>query len=416
MDELAATGAVDTLDLKGFYRGTPVDVDTDPELYRMVAEGFPGAWIEDPDVTEETRPILDAVSERVTWDAPIHTIADIEERPWRPRTINIKPSRVGPLENLFALYDWAEREGVSVYGGGQTELGVGRDHIQYLASIFHPDTPNDTAPGAYNEPELRDGLPHEPARAAHRGHRLPPRRVAVPRPRRADARREIRSRPQRPDRARVRRLAAVPGRRRLLRGRDPAAPRPALLRPGGRGARPRADDGQVPARPRASGRGSPACASPRGDFADFVEPIAIALEQEQKVTDQISELAAIAREERDFVSEQFVQWFLKEQVEEIDLMSTLLTTAERSRERPLDLEDFIAREGIGGGEADTRGARARGWLTSSSTRWRPAARRSTRWPRGWRPFSRRRAQSLDLALYDVRLPGPAGDLVAGHAA
>ncbi len=162
VDELAATGAVDTLDLKGFYRGTPVDVRTDPELYRMVAEGFPGAWLEDPDVTEETRPILDAVSERVTWDAPIHTIADIEERPWRPRTINIKPSRVGPLENLFALYDWAEREGVSVYGGGQTELGVGRDHIQYLASIFHPDTPNDTAPGAYNEPELGDGLPQSP--------------------------------------------------------------------------------------------------------------------------------------------------------------------------------------------------------------------------------------------------------------
>ena len=95
----------------------------------------------------------------------------------------------------------------------------------------------------------------------------------------------------------------------------------------------------------------PGVREPRGDFADFVEPIAIALEQEQKVTDQISELAAIAREEHDFVSEQFVQWFLKEQVEEIDLMSTLLTTAERSRERPLDLEDFIAREGIGGGEA-----------------------------------------------------------------
>ena len=95
----------------------------------------------------------------------------------------------------------------------------------------------------------------------------------------------------------------------------------------------------------------PGAREPRGDFADFVEPIAIALEQEQKVTDQISELASIAREERDFVSEQFVQWFLKEQVEEIDLMSTLLTTAERSRERPLDIEEFIVREGIGGDES-----------------------------------------------------------------
>ena len=65
----------------------------------------------------------------------------------------------------------------------------------------------------------------------------------------------------------------------------------------------------------------PGVAEPRANFADFVEPIAIALEQEQKVTGQISELAAIAREERDFVSEQFVQWFLKEQVEEVDLVS-----------------------------------------------------------------------------------------------
>jgi len=89
-----------------------------------------------------------------------------------------------------------------------------------------------------------------------------------------------------------------------------------------------------------------------------VEPIAIALEQEQKVTEQISELAAVAREERDFVSEQFVQWFLKEQVEEIDLMSTLLTTAERARQRPLDIEEFIAREGIGGDEAEDASAPA----------------------------------------------------------
>jgi ferritin len=96
----------------------------------------------------------------------------------------------------------------------------------------------------------------------------------------------------------------------------------------------------------------PGVAEPRPDFGDFVEPIRIALEQERKVTDQISGLAGIARDERDFVSEQFVQWFLREQVEEIDLMSTLLDVAERCRERPLDLEDFIAREGIGGGAAD----------------------------------------------------------------
>src|SRR5204863_3037936 len=85
VNELVATGAVDSVDLKGFYSGTPVDVETDPELYKMVIDAFPQAWIEDPDVNEETRPILDSVAERVTWDAPIHSVADIEERPWRPR-------------------------------------------------------------------------------------------------------------------------------------------------------------------------------------------------------------------------------------------------------------------------------------------------------------------------------------------
>ena len=116
----------------------------------------------------------------------------------------------------------------------------------------------------------------------------------------------------------------------------------------------------------------------------MVEPIAIALEQERKVTDQISELTSIAREEGDFVSEQFMQWFLKEQVEEIDLMSTLLHTAERSRDRPLDIEDFIAREGIGGAEeADRLGASGRRWLISSCSRWPPVARRWTRWRSGW---------------------------------
>ena len=105
----------------------------------------------------------------------------------------------------------------------------------------------------------------------------------------------------------------------------------------------------------------PAVAEPRPNFADMVEPIRLSLEQERKVTDQIAALASIAREENDYVSEQFMQWFLKEQVEEIDLMTTLLDTAERARDRPLDLEDFIAREGIGGGEgSDPTAPRAAG--------------------------------------------------------
>ena len=162
---LAATGAVDSLDLKGFYKGTPVDVETDPELYAKLIETFPEAWLEDPDVNDETRPLLEPVHERVTWDAPIHSIADIEAMPWSPpRTVNVKPSRFGPIRNLFAAYDYCEERGIGAYGGGQTELGQGRGQIQYLASIFHPDTPNDVAPSGYNDPALatKPGLPSSP--------------------------------------------------------------------------------------------------------------------------------------------------------------------------------------------------------------------------------------------------------------
>ncbi|MGZ5341071.1 MAG: hypothetical protein ACXWED_06655, partial [Solirubrobacterales bacterium] len=162
--QLVEAGAVDSLDLKGFYSGTPVDVETDPVLYAKLIEAFPEAWLEDPDVTEETRPILEPVADRVTWDAPIHSVADIESRPWKPKMVNIKPSRFGSLSELFAAYDHCEAEGIGGYGGGQWELGPGRGQIQYLASIFHPDTPNDVAPAGFNDPAqaTEPGLPTSP--------------------------------------------------------------------------------------------------------------------------------------------------------------------------------------------------------------------------------------------------------------
>lgn len=160
--ELVETGAVDSLDLKGFYRGTPVDVDTDPVLYRKLAEAFPQAWLEDPDLNEETRPVLEPHYDRVTWDAPIHSIADIEALPFKPTMVNVKPSRVGGLESICTAYDYCEANGIGAYGGGQWELGVGRGQIQYLASLFHPDTPNDTAPGSYNQADPPAGLPSSP--------------------------------------------------------------------------------------------------------------------------------------------------------------------------------------------------------------------------------------------------------------
>ena len=162
VDELVSTGAVDSVDLKGFYRGSPVDQDADPELYRRVAEAFPDAWIEDPALTAETDPLLEPHRDRITWDAPIHSVDDITALPFPPKMVNIKPSRFGSLERLCAAYDHCEENGIGAYGGGQFELGAGRAHIQYLASLFHPGTPNDVAPGGYNDPEPAPGLPTSP--------------------------------------------------------------------------------------------------------------------------------------------------------------------------------------------------------------------------------------------------------------
>ena len=161
-DELRGLGCVDSVDLKGQYTGTVVDNPPDVGLYRRVLDEFPDAWIEDPALTEETIPLLDPVAERVTWDAPIHSVADIEALRWPPRTVNVKPSRFGSVARLFAAYDYCEANGIGAYGGGQWELSIGRGHIQLLAALFHPETPNDVAPGGYNAVEPPTGLPSSP--------------------------------------------------------------------------------------------------------------------------------------------------------------------------------------------------------------------------------------------------------------
>jgi len=92
----------------------------------------------------------------------------------------------------------------------------------------------------------------------------------------------------------------------------------------------------------------PGIDAPKNGFGDIVEPVRLALEQEQRVTDQINALAALARDEGDYASEQFMQWFIKEQVEEVASMSSLLTVVERSRDNPMLAEDFLAREESGG--------------------------------------------------------------------
>ena len=160
--QLRAWGNVEVTDLKGAYHGTSVDNPADPELYRRVAEGLPDTWIEDPALTPETDAVLEPHRARITWDAPIHSWADVEALPFAPRCLNSKPSRFGTLERLFEFYDRCADAGIGLYGGGQFELGPGRGQIQLLASLFHPDTSNDVAPGAYNEGGPRSGLPASP--------------------------------------------------------------------------------------------------------------------------------------------------------------------------------------------------------------------------------------------------------------
>jgi len=96
----------------------------------------------------------------------------------------------------------------------------------------------------------------------------------------------------------------------------------------------------------------PGVEAPRTSFADIVEPVALALEQERRVSDQIEDLAKVAREEGDYLSEQFTLWFLKEQVEEVSTMSDLLRVVERSRENPMFAEDYLVRERSGDAGAD----------------------------------------------------------------
>jgi hypothetical protein len=161
--ELVETGAVDSIDFKGAYKGTVVDVATDAGLYRRIAEAFPDAWLEDPDLDDPAAmEALEPYRDRITWDAPIHSVQDILERPVLPKTVNLKPSRFGSVQALFDAYDFCAERGMGAYGGGQFELGPGRGQIQYLAAIFHADAPNDIAPGGYDALDPEPGLPGSP--------------------------------------------------------------------------------------------------------------------------------------------------------------------------------------------------------------------------------------------------------------
>jgi len=91
----------------------------------------------------------------------------------------------------------------------------------------------------------------------------------------------------------------------------------------------------------------PGVGAPQTDFPDAVAPVALALEQEKRVTDQIVKLVKLAREEGELVGEQFLHWFLQEQREEVASMTDMLAVVERGRDNLLLVEDYLARSGSG---------------------------------------------------------------------
>jgi L-alanine-DL-glutamate epimerase-like enolase superfamily enzyme len=169
--DLAELNAVDTIDFKSFTPDLGDASPADPALYRRVAEALPHVWLEDPNLAApETDAALAPYRDRITWDTPSRSVADIQAFAFVPQMINIKPSRFGSLQALCAAYDFCAEHGIGVYAGGMFELGPGRGQAQYLASLFHPNTPNDIAPAGYNDVVPVDGLPASP---------LPPAPAAV---------------------------------------------------------------------------------------------------------------------------------------------------------------------------------------------------------------------------------------------
>ena len=162
MDEVAATGAVEIVDFKGQYG---LEMGELPELlamYERAVAAFPDALLEDAHDLPEVAKLLEGEAHRISYDAPIHTVEDLDATPLKPRAVNIKPCRVGDLRSLLDVYAAVEERGLITYGGGMGELDVGRGQIQLLASLFHPDGPNDVAPSGYNLDTPAADLPASP--------------------------------------------------------------------------------------------------------------------------------------------------------------------------------------------------------------------------------------------------------------
>ncbi len=162
IDEVAATGAVEIIDFKGHYGLEMGELPALLAMYERVIAAFPDALLEDAHDLPEVAALLAPEAHRISYDAPIYSVQDIDSSPLKPTALNIKPCRVGGLRSLFDVYAACEARGLVTYGGGMGELDVGRGQIQLLASLFHPDGPNDVAPGGYNVDTPAADLPPSP--------------------------------------------------------------------------------------------------------------------------------------------------------------------------------------------------------------------------------------------------------------
>lgn len=175
LTELAALDRADCVDFKAFYVGTVVDTDIPPAQAAQIARAVPAATLEDAAPGETTELLAEHDAHRLSWDAPIHSVADIDALPVTPQRMNVKPSRIGSIEELLAVYDYLEELGAEMYGGGQFELSIGRGQIILLASLVHPHGANDTAPVVFHTFKPGGQLPSSPLPAPEslRGFRWP---------------------------------------------------------------------------------------------------------------------------------------------------------------------------------------------------------------------------------------------------
>lgn len=162
MDRVAGVEGVATIDFKGQYGLEVEDEAALLAMYERAVATFAQVVFEDPHDRPAVHELLRPIADRVSYDAPITSVESIGASAIAVGIVNVKPCRVGRLEELSRLYAHCESAGIRMYNGGMGELGVGRGQAQLLASLFHPDAPNDIAPSSYNLEAPPADLPPSP--------------------------------------------------------------------------------------------------------------------------------------------------------------------------------------------------------------------------------------------------------------